>query len=613
MSDLERPAAHIDDSSSSVEKKHLDHDVVANYEVDIAAQLASGNDFVLDPVEAKRVRRKIDLYLLPLMCIMYLMQFADKTTLGQSAVLGLLDSPNAFLTQNQFNWLGTIFYLFYLGFEFPQNYALQRFPVGKWVSVNILIWSIALLCHAAAKSFGALFACRVFLGICEGAITPGFMIVTSMFYTRQEQTLRVGYWFLMNGAAIIALGLIAYGTLHIQSSVLEPWQWLMLIFGIITFVVAILFWFMFPDSPANAWFLTPEEKMIVVERIKVNQAGAENKRFKKDQMIECLKDPKTWLIFFFAAISNVTNSLSNQRQIIVSEFGFTDLQTTLLGCVDGVVEIIVIFCTTMSATYWPNGRAYSAALAYAVAILGSILVNALPSSDRVGLLFSYWISSAYRFSLTRLLSRDGRSSNVDAVLMNVALSCLVTMIAPFVVVLAWVGSLTAGHTKRVTMNAMVMVGYAIGNAVGPQYWLAKYQPRNHVPWAILTACWATCLVLLLVTRWVLVRENVRRDAEPHDPTYDEVYVTDEKTGEEKKVDKAFLDLTDIQNRDFRPKVFSAAKQEPQAEAQRARTKAPENTILDRQIFKVSTLSKNTESKAKEWRDAWRQVEGGVAV
>ncbi|CCM02233.1 uncharacterized protein FIBRA_04313 [Fibroporia radiculosa] len=294
MSDLEHPAVHVDDSSSSVEKKHLNHDVVATYEVDIAAQLASSNDFVLDPVEAKRVRRKLDfnkpvsVYRVqsrpPAMThATPRMQFADKTTLGQSAVLGLLDSPNAFLTQNQFNWLGTIFYLFYLGFEFPQNYALQRFPVGKWVSVNILIWSIALLCHAAAKSFGALFACRIFLGICEGAITPGFMIVTSMFYTRQEQTLRIGYWYFMNGTAIIMLGLIAYGTLHIRSSVLEPWQWLMLIFGIITFVVAILFWFMFPDSPANAWFLTPEEKMIVVERIKVNQAGAENKRFKKDQ------------------------------------------------------------------------------------------------------------------------------------------------------------------------------------------------------------------------------------------------------------------------------------------------------------------------------------------
>ena len=85
-------------------------------------------------------------------------------------------------------------YLSFLGFQLPQNYALQRFPVGKWVSVNIFVWSIALLCHAAAKSFGTLLVCRFFLGIAEGAITPGFMIITSMFYTRAEQTRRVGYW-----------------------------------------------------------------------------------------------------------------------------------------------------------------------------------------------------------------------------------------------------------------------------------------------------------------------------------------------------------------------------------------------------------------------------------
>ncbi|KAJ6626492.1 hypothetical protein B0H10DRAFT_1998604, partial [Mycena sp. CBHHK59/15] len=56
-------------------------------------------------------------------------------------------------------------------------------------------------------------------------------------------------------------------------------------------------------------------------------------------MIEALKEPKTWLFALFSALDNVPNSLTNQRQIIVSSFGFSTLQTTLLGCVDGVVEI----------------------------------------------------------------------------------------------------------------------------------------------------------------------------------------------------------------------------------------------------------------------------------
>lgn len=61
-------------------------------------------------------------------------------------------------------------------------------------SINIFCWAVVLCCHAACTSFGALFAVRFLLGICEGAITPGFLIVTAMFYTRAEQTRRVGYW-----------------------------------------------------------------------------------------------------------------------------------------------------------------------------------------------------------------------------------------------------------------------------------------------------------------------------------------------------------------------------------------------------------------------------------
>ncbi len=61
-------------------------------------------------------------------------------------------------------------------------------------SINIFVWSVSLCTHAACKSFGALFAVRFIMGICEGAITAGFLLVTSMFYTRKEQTVRVGYW-----------------------------------------------------------------------------------------------------------------------------------------------------------------------------------------------------------------------------------------------------------------------------------------------------------------------------------------------------------------------------------------------------------------------------------
>ncbi|EMD34999.1 hypothetical protein CERSUDRAFT_85745 [Gelatoporia subvermispora B] len=507
-------------SEQEDEKKGNVHVAVATREVDTAAELVAGDNLEVSAEEGARIRKKIDWHILPLMCVLYWIQFMDKTTLGSAAILGIKEATH--LTTNQYNRLGTIFYLSYLAFEYPQNLALQRFPVGKWMSINILIWGVALCSHAACKNFGGLFAARFVLGMCEGSITAGFMIVSSMFYTRNEQTLRVGYWFLMNGTAQIISGFISFGTLHITTTGFEPWQWLMIITGVLTLFVAAAFWFFFPDSPTNAWFLTKDERAKAVKRIKENQTGVENKHFKIEQFYEALTDPKTWLFALFSALDNVPNSLTNQRQIIVSSFGFSNLQTTLLGCVDGTIEIVTIWTGVHLAARYKDARAYVGVVYFLPNWLGVLLINLLPWSDKVGLLFGQWLTGV------------GTTG--------------------FVLSLSWLSNVTAGHTKRVTVNAIMLIAYCVGNAAGPFMWQAKYTPRNHIPWAIIGICYLICPGLLLIIRWLLARENKRRDAEPLDDTYDDVYIeviTPEGKRVERKVDKEFLDLTDIQNREFR--------------------------------------------------------------
>jgi hypothetical protein len=107
--------------------------------------------------------------------------------------------------------------------------------------------------------------------------------------------------------------------------------------------------------------------------------------------------------------------------------------------------------------------------------------------------------------------------------------------------LSWVSAVTAGHTKRVTVNAIMLSAYCIGNAAGPFIWQAKYKPRNHIPWLIIGICYVSCMATMLIIRYLLARENKRRDAEPKDPSQDEdVYierVTDEGIVEKVKVDK----------------------------------------------------------------------------
>ncbi|PBK76349.1 MFS general substrate transporter [Armillaria solidipes] len=501
------------DEKISTEEKSNPHliEVSAN-QVDTGAVLVIGKTGDLNRYESTRIRRKIDCHIVPL-----IIQYMDKATLGNAAVLGLLE--DAHLSADQ---LGTIFYLGYLVFEFPQNLCLQRLPVGKWLSFNILVWAIALCMHAACKNFAGLFVVRMILGMAEGCITTGFMIVTSMFYTRSEQTLRVGYWFLMDGSAQVISGFISFGTLHMKTNSLTAWQWLMIILGALTMVTAVLFGFLFPDSPTNAWFLTPEERSSAVQRLKENQTGVENKHFKKEQMIEALTDVKTWLFALFSLLANIPNSLANQRQLIILSFGFSNLNTTLLGCVPGAVAVLAVWTGTSIAARTPNSQAW-VGVVYLIPNLAAVFLMLFLSWDnKVGLLVTLFFAGLG--------------------------------VTAFVLSLSWLSSTTAGHTKRITVNTIMLTAYCIGNAVGPLMWRAKYKPRNAVPWIIIGVCVVLRILTLLTIRYLLSAENRRRDAEPVDTVYDNVYIerlNEDGVMEKARVDKEFLDLTDKQNRDFR--------------------------------------------------------------
>lgn len=179
-------------------------------------------------------------------------------------------------------------------------------------------------------------------------------------------------------------------------------------------------------------------------------------------MVEALMDKKTWLFALFAATSNVPNSITNQLQIIISSFGFTTLDTTLLGCVNGVVQIITIYPGVTIVSHFPNSRAWVAILAYIPNILSVFLVNFLPWRDKVGLLFSVWLSGKHELLLVSALK-------------ELLWSAIAT--TGYAIAIAWVSQTTAGHTKRVTTNAIMLSGACVGNAAGPFMWQAKYKPR----------------------------------------------------------------------------------------------------------------------------------------
>lgn len=162
------------------------------------------------------------------------------------------------------------------------------------------------MCHGAATNFAGEAALRTLLGVFEASINPGTMLLFSMYYERHEQPLRMGIWIGSAGLGYVIAGIASFGIGHIASAI-ASWRLLYIIWGAITTAWGIVLIIFLPGSPLTTKFLTEDERALVINRVKNNGTGVENKNFKWSQFMEAMKDLKTWLLFLFAVTSNSPN------------------------------------------------------------------------------------------------------------------------------------------------------------------------------------------------------------------------------------------------------------------------------------------------------------------
>jgi hypothetical protein len=79
----------------------------------------------IDPVIEKRVVRKIDMNLVPLLMALYLLAFLDRSNIGNAKIAGMAKALD--LNADRYSWLLTIFYISYILFQF-QVLGWKRFP-----------------------------------------------------------------------------------------------------------------------------------------------------------------------------------------------------------------------------------------------------------------------------------------------------------------------------------------------------------------------------------------------------------------------------------------------------------------------------------------------------
>ncbi|KAF4432309.1 Allantoate permease [Colletotrichum fructicola Nara gc5] len=447
-------------------------------DVDPALKLTGGVVIEFTPEEERQTLRKIDMNMLPLMCWVYMIQFADKTTLNYASLMGIREDTN--LKGNEFSWISSIFYAGYLAWD-----------------------------------YAGLLATRFFLGAFEATVTPAFVLITSMWYKQGEQARRVGYWLSCNGFSLIIMALIGYGLSAVEESSIAPWKILFLVLGLITVLTgAFNLWYL-PDNQANAKFLDDRQRLIAIERIRDNFQGIGSRVWKWDQFREAFRDPRTYLYALFSFLMNIPNGgITTFGSIIVNSFGFNARLSLLLGAPSGLFDIGgKLLFTWLSDKYMD--RTLFAFIAIMFPLIGGIMMITIPLSSKGALLLGYW-----------MISVSGSSWGL---------------------VMVAISNNTLGYTKKVTVNSLQIIAYAAGNWIGPQTFRADDAPlykRGKMMVAIMYGCAALVLVVL---RFVNIRENKRRDRLA---AASGVELSEETAALELERSK-FMDLTDFKLAHFR--------------------------------------------------------------
>ncbi|KAK7413370.1 hypothetical protein QQX98_007747 [Neonectria punicea] len=248
----------------------------------------------LDPAAEKKLLLKLDAFFVPIIMLVYLTCFLDRTNIGNVKVAGMPEDIGA--SPQEFSTAVSIFYATYVAFEPPWTIMM------KWMTPRILltglcaVWSLATIFSGFITSIGGLYAARLVLGACEAGLFPALNLYLTMVYKREEQAKRVSYLFVCTAIAGAFGGLLAYALLKMDGiGGYGGWRWVYIIEGIFSMAVAPVIWFGLPNDPSNAYFLTEEEKRMMKIREIQRAQYMGNEDFSWDEVKIALKDPKLYL------------------------------------------------------------------------------------------------------------------------------------------------------------------------------------------------------------------------------------------------------------------------------------------------------------------------------
>jgi sugar phosphate permease len=270
--------------------------------------------------------------------------------IGNARLYGLEEDLN--LNSNQFQTAVSLLFVTYILSELPSNLIIKHYvSPSRWISFITTAWGVIATLTGICQNYGGLIVCRLFLGLVEGGLFPGCTIYLTLFYTKRELALRVGYLFVSAALAGAFGGLLAYGVGFMDGVAgLRGWRWIMIIEGLPTFVLGISCWWLLADDPDTAYYLNDEEKAMILDR-RASQLG-QSDVFEWKDVRKGLKD---WKVYVFCV---------GQFCMDTMLYGYSTFLPTIIeairpGSSTAVTQLLTVPCYTLGAISYMAAARFS--------------------------------------------------------------------------------------------------------------------------------------------------------------------------------------------------------------------------------------------------------------
>jgi MFS family permease len=453
---------------------------------------------ILDDADDKKLRRKLDLHLIPTMTLLYLLSYLDRVNIGQAEIDGLTQSIH--ITSAQYNACLSVFFATYVIFEVPSNLLLKRLRPSRWIPSIMIIWGIVMTLMGLANSYGSLLACRLLLGAAESGLFPGNKIFIrnekiekvlyymslgatfylSSWYKRRELSWRISILFSAVALAGAFGGILAFGINKMNGlGGQEGWRWIFYIEGIVTVIVGVIAFSLINDFPSDRpKFLTEKECDRTISRLQNDAGPGAGEQFSWKQVRAAFSD---WKIYVFGlcyiGLTEPFYSLSLFSPTIVQSLGFTSYRAQLMTA----PPYAFAFVTTMTTAYLSDRYA------------------------RRAVFILFWLTISITGFIILITVQDSNVKYFAVFLTTGGISpCIATCIT-------FLSCNISPHTKRATAVAFMLSVGNSGGAISGQVYRSQDSPRFILGHAINLGFCVMALIAASILLISLRLENRRRD------------------------------------------------------------------------------------------------------